>query len=41
VWIHSLPTDFADWPHWAFDGGTDAGVKTLLRSDPEKFSEKP
>lgn len=40
VWIHSLPTDFSDWPHWAFDSGTDVSVKTLLRSNSEKFSEE-
>jgi hypothetical protein len=42
VWIHSLPTDFTDWPnpYMQSNAATTAKVKQLLRSKDEQFSEQ-
>ncbi len=40
VWVHSLPNDFGDWPHWALKAVTGEAAKTLLRSDNERFSKE-
>jgi hypothetical protein len=38
VWIHNLPTDFSDWPHYAASAASADAVRPLLRSTNEKFS---
>ena len=42
VWIHSLPTDFTDWPNAYLqnNASTTAKVKELMRSKTEQFSEQ-
>ena len=38
VWLHSLPTDFNDWPHWALETGSSDAARTLLRSTNQRFT---
>jgi hypothetical protein len=40
VWIHSLPTDFTDWPHWAVVAGSPDYARSLLRASTERFSNQ-
>jgi len=38
VWIHNLPTAFADWPHYATGAASADAVRPMLRASTEKFS---
>ena len=39
VWVHSLPVDFLDWPHYAFGSKSIVGeVRGLLITNSERFS---
>ena len=38
VWIHNLPTDFKDWPHYASSAASADEARLLLRSASQKFS---